>query len=797
MKLPGTTSAPLAVLAAVLLLTACDNPEQKEARYIRLGNAAFDQDMYEKARVDYKNAARVKPADAEPFYRLGLVDEAEGDLRNAFVQFTSAEQQNAHFHPAALKLAHYYIGGEQYAEAEKRLSAVLADTPDDAEAHALLASLWLHENKGEEAEKEGRIALGKDPGNITATAALAGLYTARQAFDQAIATTDAGITHHPDNVPLLILRAMIYGSTDDLPHLAETYQTIFKLQPDAIKFRTDLANIYVKAGKLDEAEATLRAGIAARPNDWEIKHALIFFLDQHRGMAAAEQEIRKAMRDNADLDEPYFWLADLYAGHDAPDRAIELLNQIVGRGKTDAALNARVRLALLDIKRGNKDHAEKLVATVLAKAPDDQAALFVRANLFFDSGDYQNAVSDLHAILRAAPQAEDALRLLGETLLLQGHADLAIDVMGHLVDSAPDNDDAKIRLAQMLYARGNIPMAMDLIGFVTKTAPNNAVAWETAARFAIDSGQWLAAEEAIRTLDRLPGQHLTAVFLEGRVLEKTSQNEAALDRFSEIAKADPHAPLAEHALKELMETYRKLGRIDAACDFLQNLKSDSAFVATLLGNCYTSIGKTGESATLFDNAIAAKAAFPEPYIARAELYLQNHQSELALDILKQGIAAAPRDIRMPMMLADILTKQGRYQEASAVYLGILDHNPGYNPAANNLAELIADYQSGDTEALEKARQIAERFAGSTDPIQTDTLAWVYFRQGKTQLAQTMIERAMTKPQTDLPPQIHYHYAMILMKNGKPEQAEAELRQATVKDADYPGLAEAQKLAAKF
>ncbi|HEU0117616.1 MAG TPA: tetratricopeptide repeat protein, partial [Alphaproteobacteria bacterium] len=57
-------------LCLILILAGCGGtPEQKEARYLKHGNELFDAGDYEKARVEYRNAARAKPTDPEIGYR--------------------------------------------------------------------------------------------------------------------------------------------------------------------------------------------------------------------------------------------------------------------------------------------------------------------------------------------------------------------------------------------------------------------------------------------------------------------------------------------------------------------------------------------------------------------------------------------------------------------------------------------------------------------------------------------------------------------------------------------------------
>jgi cellulose synthase operon protein C len=86
------TRAAASMLALCLALSACDSPEEREAKYIKRGMQLFEQGSYDKARVEFKNAAKISPTDPDVRYRLGLVDEAQGNLRDAFINFVRAEE---------------------------------------------------------------------------------------------------------------------------------------------------------------------------------------------------------------------------------------------------------------------------------------------------------------------------------------------------------------------------------------------------------------------------------------------------------------------------------------------------------------------------------------------------------------------------------------------------------------------------------------------------------------------------------------------------------------------------------
>nr|MDP9128681.1 tetratricopeptide repeat protein [Pseudomonadota bacterium] len=567
-----------------LALAACSSPEEKEARYLKRGNDLFDKGQYDAARVEYKNAARLKPTDPEPPYRLGLIEEEQGNIRGAFVDFSHAEQQSAAYHPAILKIAEYYIAAEQYDEAQKRLDIVQHDTPEDPQAHALHAAILLRQKNLGDAETEAKGALAKDPINVTAYSVLTGVYNNEGDLAKANATLDEGIQHNPNDLSLLLLKARVNERTKDVPKIVEAYQTIFRLKPQEIRFRLDLATLYLKAGMTDDAEATLRAGVAAMPDNWDMKRQLVSFLGDQRSMEVAEKEVHGYMEAHPEKDDLYTWLIDIYVRHNTLDRANALLEQIIAQNRFDKqGMNARTALARVNYIKGDKEGAAKLINSVLEKDPNNPDALFMKSRMLVDKGLYRDAISDLRSILRDQPKSKEALQLLAEALFLQGHIDLAIDTLNQLLELDPTNTAARVRTAQLYHMNGDSKHAMDLLFLITKSEPGYAVAWESTARIAIDTKDWTTATTAIGTLDKLEGQHLTAVFLRAQLAANTGKPADAIPLYTQIISANPNSALGERALPALVTVYKGLNKMDDAVHYIESLKNDSPFVNTVLG----------------------------------------------------------------------------------------------------------------------------------------------------------------------------------------------------------------------
>ena len=774
------------------LLQGCGSKQAHEAKYLDHGKDLFAQGSYDRAAIEFKNALRINPTDAEPRYYLGLVSEAQGDLNNAFVDFTIAMEQNPHFDPALLKVADYYFRAGEIDEASRRVTAVLADQPDNPGAHALRAAIYLRSGDAVDCEREALTALGRDSSNIAARAVLAGLYASRGNLGGAGEILDTGISLNPADTSLILLKAQLFEKYSTPEKVDEAYRTLLQRRPADPEYRDEAAKYYVGRNDLNTAEEILRAGVAAAPGDDTMKQLLANFLGSHRGLNAAEKEIQAFMAANPDNDDYYFWLADLYVDYHAADRAMALLNDLVQkRGVEQPGLEARTSLAQITFEHGNAALAGKLLAVVLNADPGNKDALFVRARIAYDRGQYEGAISDLRTILRSVPNSPGALQLLAEALVDENHVDLAIDTLSSLVDIDPTDVAARVRLAQLYQENGDPARGINALTTLLKVAPDYPIAWEALARMDLDVKDWAGADAATTKLDSFEGEQETAAYLRGESARRQGDNTRAITYFTGIIKAGPDSPLGERALASLVATYLADGQKDAAITAILGLNVDTAFGHTLLGELYQKSGRSDDAARELKRAISLKAENADPYLELAHQYDQSGQLQDAQTVLNLGIEVVPADRRLRLMLGDVQTRQGDISSAIANYQGLLDTDPGLDEAANNLAALIADYRYDDPAALDRARVAADRFQTSTNPLLLDTVGWIYYREGNLPEADTLLQRAVVSG--PVPPEVHYHYGAVLLKLNQIDQARRELTLATQAGAVYTGSDIAKQL----
>ena len=109
-----------------------------------------------------------------------------------------------------------------------------------------------------------------------------------------------------------------------------------------------------------------------------------------------------------------------------------------------------------------------------------------------------------------------------------------------------------------------------------------------------------------------------------------------------------------------------------------------------------------------------------------------------------GGAGVPRaHIQLLMVQASLRSIQMRFADAEERYRKVLDKDPNYYPALNNLAELLALQKIKLDEALQDVNRAIE-VRGPEGAI-VDTRASVYLAMGRTQDAIRELEKALAGP----------------------------------------------------
>ncbi len=144
--------------------------------------------------------------------------------------------------------------------------------------------------------------------------------------------------------------------------------------------------------------------------------------------------------------------------------------------------------------------------------------------------------------------------------------------------------------------------------------------------------------------------------------------------------------------------------------------------------------------------------------------------------IEEILAAAERKHAqaMPLLvaMAAVREKQGKYQEAEAIYRELLQKDKQFVPALNNLALLLA---LGGRQ-LDEARDLIEKAVALEGPNSSllDTRATVYFARGETDKALADLNELVAQGPS---PTNYFHLALAERKAGRSTEAADALRKA--------------------
>ncbi|WP_416397019.1 tetratricopeptide repeat protein [Allohahella sp. A8] len=155
----------------------------------------------------------------------------------------------------------------QHAQAIDLLKQVLADDPQSALPHALLASNLIAQGRLHAGEHELKIALSLDPNTAWFYLSYARLCTLKNRPREAIQFCEQAQSLEPQNAEPLFMLSEIYLHLDDRPAAEACLKQAASLEPDSRRLEVALGEFYLSGGKFDLALQHAREALRADAGD--------------------------------------------------------------------------------------------------------------------------------------------------------------------------------------------------------------------------------------------------------------------------------------------------------------------------------------------------------------------------------------------------------------------------------------------------------------------------------------------------------------------------------------------------
>jgi len=751
------------LLLTLLTLVGCRSGSA-DLQFISRGKDLIVKKQYARALIEFKNASRLRPNNAEPYYQSGLAYLATGDYQSGYQSLLKATELDPKHMKAQEKLAEVIASSvsntripEQLQEAEKRVQSVLAVVPDSPQALSALGIAEYSLGKPEEGIKHLEAALEKSPQYLKAATSLAVIKIRNKDLRGAENILRKVAADSPQAPDAQLALGRFFETTGRASEAEAAYREALTIDAKFGPALLDLARVEFVAGRKDDAEKTL-AILSALPDKQ--------YRAYHANFLLAEGKVDEAVKE-----------FEQQAAADPKDR------------------EAFSRLTSAYFITRKFPEAEAAINAALKRNPKDTNALLDRSRVDLMTAEFTEAENDLNQILGADPNSAMARYLLSTVFVARGRRLAARQELGKALEFDPNLLAARLELAQSLTADGAAKSALDVL----EQAPEeqkNLLPVLVARNYALIGIK--DRVELRKSLVRGLAMYKQApdlVFQDGLLKFQASDIAGARTAFEQVLAV---RPVDAVALDSLAQTYAYEKRPDQALKTVELYASkhpNSAPLQNVLGNWFATSKRRDDARKAYRAALASD---PTLFQAHMSLIIQD-TAEGKYDSARQELTALARIPVLPAnravveaTLGMIESKTGNSALAILHYRKALDADPNNLIALNNLAYRLADSTDQIDEALKYAQQAKE-----LDPNNIaveDTIGWAFYRKGLYDNAVVHLQNAAAKQGTAV---FKYHLAMAYMKTGDLRRGQQTLEEARRMDPNLPEAASASRLMASL
>ncbi len=232
-------------------------------------------------------------------YIMAVNHDLNGEATQAIAQYEKSVTYNPQEKAPRLRLGAYYVRFGNLEEAAKQLQAVIAEAPQEVQAHYLLALIYSSQRKFDQAaasyESILKYAAQNNPDSIEIYQYLAQLYYSQHQYEKAIAQYHKIIEIQPKNVSALFTLGSIYVDIQERASAMEVFRKVLALEPAHDGALNALGYMYAQdAEHLDEAVRMIRQAIQIDPSNGAYYDSLGFALFKQGLNAEALMALQKA-----------------------------------------------------------------------------------------------------------------------------------------------------------------------------------------------------------------------------------------------------------------------------------------------------------------------------------------------------------------------------------------------------------------------------------------------------------------------------------------------------------------------
>jgi len=516
----------------------------------------------------------------------------------------------------------------------------------------------------------------------------------------------------------------------------------------------------------------------------------------------------------SEMDPSFLYLAAQNALNQGnPDLAIRLLQALVAKDKL--ATQPRIQLAELLIGRGHYDEAGKLIADLHGRtgltAAEQTEINLLRARFFAGTGNPEEALISLGQYLAKFPADAEARRLQVQLLVSIGRQKEATEAIETAI-RAEDSAELRLLQAQLMLQNSNFSGAKRALKQMRKLAPDDDTPVLMQSQIALQQKQLDFAESNLRDFLAKHPDALRVSNALGRILVQQGRTDEAIDIYLDMVNRTGGEPEIVKALGLLYLQRHKYAEAEAAFARIEGSSDEATFYHAI---SLDGLGRAADARKLYEDFEKPSPLYTEAQVRLAGLDARDKHYDQAASRLLEVLRVEPRKPDAYEMLAGIRVQQKKYDlllkesepamalseppvgvlfDRAVAFNALKQHDreeqslrlllriqPNHAEALNFLGYSLADRNQRLDEAEKLVRRALE--LKPKDAYFMDSLAWVYFRQGKFAAALAIQRKALATVNNDAT--MLEHLGDIYWRLNQPNEAKAAWQQSLQHGPDNP------------
>ena len=692
--------------------------------------------------------------------------------------------------------------GEHGSRAKELLEQCLTDRPRWVTARLLLGFALERLNQPDKAVEQYQNALAQEPvlyGKPVGIR-LVGLLESLGRYAEADTVLSAVANAMPGHPDLLQYQTRRFVRQRDFDSAVATAEQLLKVKPDDPSQAALTAELHLRVGHQDRAEAVARESLSTFPQSLPALRALVRVLAAGGKEEIALSEVRRAVDQFQDAPH-YVLLAQLMAEMKQTAEAEQAMGKAVQASPDDPGVWMACAEVWGQLGRANKrlDFVRKAVEL---RGDDPNSSLVIAEWLAVspDEADRRQASAIVERRWQADPDDDLTLVLKARLALSSDPPDrnTAHDALQRAILASPGNVLARKLLAGVQIDRGQPAEALSTIETALFYAPDDVQLLVTSARIHGHRGDFDRAIPVLRRALEIQPRSIDALRLIATAYRQGGQIDRAI---ASLEQAAPHGSRTPEELLLLAELYESNQQLESAQALLeQSLRIDPVASETF-ARVFTYFVRRGDCQRVADLAAERFRAVPDD--ARSQLSAADllggpcGQDPKFRALADQGLERVISE--RPEHTADALFIQGmghyqhgRLAEAESSFLRAVQHTPIGRDAVNALAWLYAV----DLNRPQEARTALDRFmaaGGHEDARLLDTHATVFLRLGDTAAAKRKLDECLRiVGQSSTRAAAHYHMGLVLQAEGRENEATGHIRRALELADQFGGLTDQER-----